>query len=486
MNISNDILKTRADIAGLSIFSALKKHPLVHSLDAMLEGLSRVSSADGPLGADLRSDGSPPEAAVLGLIRDWADFMEILMRPLAMKSTLRNQTGSFYSQIYFLTITDDNPFTRRLEIWDAMDPDQLSSTLYTLAKSDLSRLGRIAAIDLSGLGIHLAGLLEKAGLGENASHIKDAARLMGSTGSALSSIPADLFPKDADWGNSLPKLAAYIRSRGAGELGLYSVFSWAASVTAIPAAALRPVLNPDPISLADLSGYEDQRSMVTANTLRFLEGRAANNLLLYGDRGTGKSATVKAVCNEYARRGLRLIEVRKGNLPELPAILDTLASRSLRFIIFIDDLSFESTDDSFTGLKALLEGCVESRPDNVVVYATSNRRHLVKERLSDRPSSAEAADTGDIRAFDTMQEQFSLADRFGITVVYTAPSQEEYLQIATFIGQQRGILGTGEAEILRFRDNALRWERWFNGRSPRTAVQYVDWVAGGAGFPWEG
>ena len=225
---------------------------------------------------------------------------------------------------------------------------------------------------------------------------------------------------------------------------------------------------------------------MTANTLRFLEGRGANNLLLYGDRGTGKSATVKAVCNEYAPRGLRLVEVRKKDLPDLPGILNTLASRALRFVIFIDDLSFESADDSFTGLKALLEGRVESRPDNVVIYATSNRRHLVREFRSDRPGSAEAANalsTGEVRAFDAMQEQFSLADRFGITVVYTAPNQEEYLRIASFIGRRRGILGAGEEE--RFRANALRWERWFNGRSPRTAAQYVDWLAGGAEFPWE-
>jgi predicted AAA+ superfamily ATPase len=377
--------------------------------------------------------------------------------------------------------------------------DLLPPTLNALAASDLSRLGRLAAFDLPGLGAHLAGLLEKAGLEESAAHIKEAARLMGGADSVLGGdgvgtsggagfgIPATLFPKDADWGKSLPVLANHIRTHGAGELGLYSSFSWSADAT------LRPVRNPDPIGLGDLSGYEDQRSIVVANTLRFLEGKAANNLLLYGDRGTGKSATVKAVCNEYARRGLRLIEVRKGNLPELPAILDTLASRALRFIVFIDDLSFERTDDSFTGLKALLEGGVESRPDNVVVYATSNRRHLVKERLSDRPSSAEAATaaatgdvaSGEVRAFDTMQEQFSLADRFGITVVYTAPNQDEYLQIACFIGRQRGVLGTGEAEVRRFRDNALRWERWFNGRSPRTAVQYVEWVTGGAGFPWE-
>ncbi|WP_010263402.1 ATP-binding protein [Treponema primitia] len=463
-----DILKTRADIAGLSVFSALKKHPLIQSLDILLESVFA-------------------EADPLDLIRGWADFAGNLAL-LAQQDSF----NSFYSLISFLTITDDNAFTRKLESQSyasrttgSMDLDQISPALCALAKNDLSRLGRLAGFDLPGLGAHLAELLNKAGLGESASSIIKEAQVLSSNaaeGGSGFNVPAELFPRNADWGEALSKLGEYIRTHGAGELGLYSSFSWSG-------ASLRPVLNPDPIRLTDLSGYEDQRSIVTANTLRFLEGKIANNLLLYGDRGTGKSATVKAVCNEYTERGLRLIEVRKERLPELSAILDILSSRSLRFIVFIDDLSFESTDDSFTSLKGLLEGGIESRPDNVVVYATSNRRHLVKERLSDRPSSAEAANaasTGDVRAFDTMQEQFSLADRFGITVVYTAPNQDEYLRIACFIGQQRGILnGAGEEEQQRFRDNALRWERWFNGRSPRTAVQYVEWVAGGAGFPWE-
>jgi predicted AAA+ superfamily ATPase len=304
---------------------------------------------------------------------------------------------------------------------------------------------------------------------------------------------AGIFPKGADWGTALPVLADYIRAHGAGEWGLYGSF-----YSRDAPACIRPVRNPDRIGLTDLSGYEEQRSVVITNTLRFLEGKPAHNLLLYGDRGTGKSATVKAVCNEYIRRGLRLLELRKGDLPQLPALLETLSSRALRFIVFIDDLSFETADDSFTGFKALLEGGMEARPANVLIYATSNRRHLVKERLADRPTTAMAAEsaTGDLRAFDTMQEQFSLADRFGLTVVFSAPDQEEYLKIAEFIAEQRGLLpasGPGQKPGVRedradrrlFRENALRWERWFNGRSPRTAVQYVDWAAGGAGFPWE-
>jgi predicted AAA+ superfamily ATPase len=461
MGLPGFIPKIRADIAGLSIFSALKNHPLLQSLEALLGAL-----ASGALPLDL--------------VRLWARFAETLTLPCAAESPGQDRFVSLHSRVAFLAATGDNAFTRNLE---TADPDRLSPALLTLAGNDLSRLGRIAALDLRSLGAYAAGLLAEAGLGESAAALEQEAQ-------ALAEGPDDgalegPFDRNAGWDAALPKLGERIRARGAGELGLHSVFTWQ---TGAKGPSLRPALNPDPISLADLSGYEDQRSVVTANTLRFLEGKGANNLLLYGDRGTGKSATIKAVCNEYASRGLRLIEVRKRDLPELPVILNALASRGLRFVIFIDDLSFESADDSFTGLKALLEGRVESRPANVTIYATSNRRHLVRERLSDRPGPGEALNTapaGEVRAFDSMQEQLSLADRFGVTVVYAAPNQEEYLRIACFIGRRRGILGTGEGEQRRFRDNALRWERWFNGRSPRTAAQYVEWVAGGTAFPWE-
>jgi predicted AAA+ superfamily ATPase len=220
--------------------------------------------------------------------------------------------------------------------------------------------------------------------------------------------------------------------------------------------------------------------------LRFIHGNqaggAANNILLYGDRGTGKSATVKAICNEFAPQGLRLVEMRKEALRQLPKIMEWLSCRALRFILFIDDLSFEPGDAGFTLLKALLEGGIEAKPENVIVYATSNRRHLIKENMADRPASS-----GEVRAFDTMQEQLSLADRFGLTVIFTAPAQDDYLKIARFIAEKNGILPASPSqEALReFNGNALKWERWFNGRSPRTARQFVDWLAGGAGFPWD-
>jgi predicted AAA+ superfamily ATPase len=485
MNLLDRIYSTLADIAGLSLFSAVASHPFVDSLRLLLEGLSGKSS-----GAYFNLSGEDADSA-LSVIRDWTAFTQNFIR--------YQKNYSFYATIAYLTLSDDNPFTLAAEGEDNPPP-----VLSAVAKGDLSRLGRIAEFDIPGLGFHIAETIRKGGLTAIAQNIEEESRVLWAAEGrqSLGEVPEPLgriFPKNSNWGAALPSFTGYLRVNGAGLLGQYAFFRWIHPEEIQPEffpepPLLRPVLNPDRIELADLASYGEQRSLVVANTLRFLEGKPANNLLLYGDRGTGKSATVKAVCNEYAPRGLRLVEVSKEDLIRLPDILEILAVRALRFIVFIDDLSFETADDSFTTLKALLEGGVETRPPNVVVYATSNRRHLVRENLADRPTTAmaaEAASTGDMRAFDTMQEQFSLADRFGLTVVFAAPGQEEYLEIAEYVARRRGLIRAGdpspEAEEKRrlFRDNALRWERWFNGRSPRTAVQYVDWVAGGEGFPWE-
>jgi predicted AAA+ superfamily ATPase len=445
-----DFYRVLADISGLSLFSRLRDHPLLKALAAVLTPLSSGRSPGGP--------------SSLEVLRAWAAFTGTFFS--------YNRGGSFYVAVALLALADENPFTLAAEAGRRDSP-----LLSAIAGADLSRLGRIARFDITRLGYYIADLLRDEGLEDAARDGEKTARALWLAEGAEDSgaFPRTIFPPDADWGEALPALGDHIASRGAGLLGEYHSFCWEAP------GFLSPVRNPDPAALSRLSGYEEQRALVVSNTLRFIRGKPANNLLLYGDRGTGKSATVKAVGNEFAPQGLRLLELRKPDLSRLPAILETLASRGLRFVIFIDDLSFESADDSFTGLKALLEGGAGAKPANVVIYATSNRRHLVKERFSDRP-----ADSGVLRAFDAMQEQVSLADRFGLTVIFTSPSQEEYLDIACFIAEKRGLLTAGDEGARQvFRENALRWERWFNGRSPRTAVQYADWVEGGEGFPWE-
>jgi predicted AAA+ superfamily ATPase len=459
MNITGAVQGRLADLAGLSVFSGLRNQPLLEAFGGLLEALL--------------PEGAGASQNLFELCRRWAALVEAF--------ACYAPEASFYGALAALTAAADNPFARAAECHGERIPPPLRAA----AKNDLERLGRIAAFDISRLGFYIAGMVRDKGLGETAGNIEDEARTFWTAEgkSAESGAEGGIFTA-GNWGRALPDLAAHIRAHGAGEMGRYRSFFWTGG-------GFLPVGHPDPVSLEDLSGYEDQRSLVAANTLRFLEGKPANNLLLYGDRGTGKSATVKAVCNACADRGLRLLELRKNDLFELPRILDAVASRGLRFIMFIDDLSFEIIDDSFTLLKALLEGGSELRPSNAVIYATSNRRHLIKERLSDRPGPMAGADPdGELRAFDTMQEQFSLADRFGVTVIYTAPNQEEYLAIAEFIARRRGLIGSSaapgsSAALELFRENALRWERWFNGRSPRTAVQYVDWIEGGADFPWE-
>ncbi len=257
----------------------------------------------------------------------------------------------------------------------------------------------------------------------------------------------------------IKKLAKYHKENGCGIFARYGALRW-------KQGALHGVENPDDVSISSLKGYEYERSVVIENTLEFISGNSANNMLLYGDRGTGKSSTVKAVSNEFKNRGLRIIEVPKDCIADFSGIIEKIADLPLYFIIFIDDLSFESDDDNYTALKAVLEGGLSVRPKNTVIYATSNRRHFVKESFSEREGD-------DVHAADAMQEKLSLADRFGITVTFSAPDQKLYLEIVKRLAADRGI----EIDRYTLERGALQWALLYNGRSPRTAKQYVDFAA---------
>ena len=185
-------------------------------------------------------------------------------------------------------------------------------------------------------------------------------------------------------------------------------------------------------TLEDLTGYERERNQVLRNTQVFVEGGTASNVLLYGDAGTGKSTTVKAIANSLRKQGLRLLEVKKNELYELPDILDELSGNPLKFIIFIDDLSFSSNDDNFAALKAILEGGVASCGKNVLIYATSNRRHLVKETMTERQGD-------EFYLNDTLQETMSLAARFGLTITFQKPGKDDYLSIVKNLAKQYGV-----------------------------------------------
>lgn len=260
-------------------------------------------------------------------------------------------------------------------------------------------------------------------------------------------------------------LAEFYAKRGAGIFGRYSSFAWISAER-----QFKLIANPDPITFQDLIGYEYQQNTLIQNTLQFLKGLPANNILLYGDRGTGKSSSIKALNNRFAAEGLRLIEVNKEDLNDFPVIIEMLRDRGLKFILYVDDLSFEAGESQYKHLKAVLEGGLETRPANVLIYATSNRRHLVKETFADRDE--------ELHGNDVVQEKLSLSDRFGITLTYSTPGQEEYLTIIRQLCERRAINLPWKEIAAR----AIQWERQQNGRSGRTAKQFVDQLEGELGL----
>lgn len=266
------------------------------------------------------------------------------------------------------------------------------------------------------------------------------------------------------WCDLLEDIIEFYKKYGTGIFGEYRAFVWEHQEDH---TYLRGVKSPDPVRLEDLSGYEDQKEVIIKNTKQFLNGYPANNILLYGSRGTGKSSTVKAIINEYYNEGLRLIQVNKDKLVDFVKIIKILKNKNLKFIIFVDDLVFqEGEEGSYSALKTILEGGVENKSNNILIYATTNRQHLVKESFSERGD--------DIHENDSIEEKLSLADRFGITVSFYSPNQKEYLSIVDNIIQSRGI----EVDKDYLHAEAVKWVRWYNARSPRTAMQFVNWLQG--------
>lgn len=247
-----------------------------------------------------------------------------------------------------------------------------------------------------------------------------------------------------------------VGKKGYGMFAKHHVFT-------VESGQLVPVKYPDPQRLSELPGYEKEREKVIANTKALLAGMPANNVLLYGDAGTGKSSAVKAIANEFAPEGLRLVEVKKNQLYQIPDLMDKLAANPLKFILFIDDLSFTANDDNFAALKAILEGSVGGRAKNIAVYATSNRRHLIKETLTDRTGD-------DIHEADTRQELMSLSARFGLTVTFQRPEKARFENILAELAKQHGIDMPMDQLLVKAEAFAIR----AGGRSPRVAKQFIE------------
>ena len=268
-------------------------------------------------------------------------------------------------------------------------------------------------------------------------------------------LPVSEFSDEED---TLDRLAEFYKKNGCGIFARYRAFIWRDG-------DVQPVLHPDNIKLSTLKGYDIPRNTVVKNTLAFMKNIDSNNCLLYGDRGTGKSSTIKAILNEYYKDGLRMVEVPKDRLAEFPLLVDKIAAIPLKFIIFIDDLSFSGEDKSYAQLKAVLEGGLAARPENTLIYATSNRRHIIKETFSDREGD-------DMHRNDSMQESLSLSDRFGMSVNFSKPDKEQYLEIVMSLAKECHI----EMGIEELCTEAEKWAIQRGGRSPRAAKQFISFI----------
>ena len=260
----------------------------------------------------------------------------------------------------------------------------------------------------------------------------------------------------------------FYRSWGVGDLGLNRAFRLRPDTEG---GELLPVKNIDAVVFDDLIGYEQQKRQLRDNTEAFLRGCAANNVLLYGDSGTGKSTSVKALLNEYYDQGLRMIQIDKYQFRRLAQVISAVKNRSYRFIILIDDLSFEENEVEYKYLKAVIEGGLETRPRNILIYATSNRRHLIRETWNDR---SDMEHQGDIHRSDTMEEKLSLAGRFGVQINFSQPDRAQYHAIVEALARRQGLTLPRE-RLLYLAD---RWELRHGGVSGRTAQQFVNYMEG--------
>lgn len=393
------IRELRAALLGLSAYKALREEPLLKAVGNLLDGLA-AGRGEEALGAYTDVVLALQEAGAHGM----GDGLLALLR------------------------YRETPYPRALT-----GPAGADAVLEAAARRDVNVLKRLRGLDCGAVLEKLTGLL----------------------GPEFAPVLEELPRWQAGADFDFEGLTAFYREHGAGLFARYRAFVWTDG-------ALIPVHEPDCPDEEEMMGYTLQRDQVIANTRALLEGRRVNDVLLYGDSGTGKSATVKCLLSVPDFGNLRLIEVQKEGLRDMPALIRSLRGRQQKFILFIDDLAFDQDDNTYSVVKTILEGGLEKRPDNVAIYATSNRRLLVRQTFSDR-----AGDEVDIR--ETIAEKTALSDRFGLRIPYLALNKAEFLELIEQLADQAGV-SMDRGELMR---EAVKWDMKFPGRTPRGARQFI-------------
>lgn len=374
-------------------------------------------------------------------------------------------TNLWHNYLTFLLITDENPFSLTCEKTGAND-----GSVNFFAKSDFEVFRKLFHYDFfeieQALDIHCFSAIS------DYTAIAKKERMYNKNVSEKVQVLSLQLAEVANADEMFEAITGFYKAYGVGMFGLNKAFRIGRSKD--DELEFYPINNMDKVMLTDLIGYEIQKQKLIDNTEAFVEGRRANNVLLYGDSGTGKSTSIKAIVNQYYDKGLRMIEIYKHQFRDLSAIIAQIKNRNYRFIIYMDDLSFEEFEIEYKFLKAVIEGGMETKPDNVLIYATSNRRHIIRETWGDRSDMEQ--EEGMHRS-DTMQEKLSLVARFGVTINYSKPSQKEYFRIVTELAKRYPEIALSEQELCA---KANQWELSHGGISGRTAQQFINYLAGNA------
>lgn len=386
-------------------------------------------------------------------------FYECLKKLMELAESHGLEGNLWHSFIAFLLVNNENAYSRACEI-----RGEIEGSINAIASHDFAIIKEFFDFDLKQLGDYFAVdcmediLIYCGTLGSGAvfnKRIRDRIRELCQHLEQADDVSAF---KDA--------VTSFYGEFGVGKLGLHKAFRVAHRQEG---AEIVPITNIAHVRLEDLVGYELAKQKLIDNTEAFVNGKEANNCLLYGDAGTGKSTSIKAIANQYYDKGLRLIEVYKHQFCDLNDVIAQIKNRNYKFIIYMDDLSFEEFEIEYKYLKAVIEGGLEKKPDNVLIYATSNRRHLIREKFSDKEEVRE-----DMHTSDTVQEKLSLYARFGVTIYYGAPNKKEFQQIVTTLAEKYQIQMDTETLLLE----ANKWELSHGGLSGRTAQQFVNYLLG--------
>ncbi len=383
---------------------------------------------------------------------------ETMHKLLKAASELGLEGNLWHSYLAYLLVTQENPYSLALE-----NGGQAEGSICTFAAHDFHIIRNLFAIDLDKLSRTLkiplfCSLPDYRNPGIHSSfsgHVRSGICSLGRSLNAAEDL--DAFTRE---------VTAFYRTFGVGMLGLHKAFRIKRVHSQV---RIQPIPNIAPIDFGELIGYEGAKAKLIANTEAFLKGKAANNCLLFGDAGTGKSTSIKALINRYYRQGLRMVEIYKHQFQELNELIGQLKKRNYKFILYLDDLSFEESELEYKYLKALMEGGLEKKPENLLIYATSNRRHLIREKFSERQEQSD-----DLHKNDTVQEKLSLAARFGIQIYFGAPEPVEFQEIVKTLAI-RSQLSLSEEQLLA---EARKWGLSHGGLSGRAARQLIDHLCG--------